>query len=257
MPPALVENSVAGIIELKPEVTEDLFTNVDQPLKIVQDTAANKPFVACDYNRDGDSYRSPWSNKYFPPLADGFLPAKSRRAMEDIANTLFDVYRHLYFEGGTSSVYFFDTDAGQLDHFGACWLIHKDVETTNALKKGFWDSTHVFDVTVDKKGQFTYILTTTVMISMNLMDDKIGKVELGGLRSQQDTKTNVTVKEPLDHVATMGKMLEDMELRIRNHLEGIYMQKTREVTNGMRSATSKRDAQWAGIAQSLNQTLFK
>ena len=30
------------------------------------DTVANKEFLKCEYNRDGDSYRSPWTNKYFP-----------------------------------------------------------------------------------------------------------------------------------------------------------------------------------------------
>merc|ERR1712226_347994 len=46
------------------------------------------------------------------------------------------------------------------------------------------------------------------------------------------------------------------ELRIRNAIEGIYIQKTREVINGMRSATGKRDAEWSNIAQSLNAAVF-
>ena len=32
---------------------------------------SNKDFIVCDYNRDGDSFRSPWSNTYTPPLDDG------------------------------------------------------------------------------------------------------------------------------------------------------------------------------------------
>jgi hypothetical protein len=55
----------------------------------------------------------------------------------------------------------------------------------------------------------------------------------------------------------MGKMLEDIELRIRNAIEGIYIQKTREVINGMRSATSKRDNEWGSIAASLNSAVFQ
>lgn len=30
------------------------------------DTVTGRDFLKCEYNRDGDSYRSPWSNKYFP-----------------------------------------------------------------------------------------------------------------------------------------------------------------------------------------------
>jgi capping protein beta len=253
MPPSTVENSLAGLIELAPDVADDLFTNVDQPLKVEVDSKAGKSFVVCDYNRDGDSYRSPWTNQYYPPI-DGFLPDKRLRAMEELANTLFDAYRNLYFEGGNSSAYFFETDDSKANTFGACWLVHKDVEAEKSLKQGWWDSTHVFEVEPDG-AKFVYKLTTTVMISMQLMDDKIGSADLSGLRTQQETRTFEAKGDP-EHVCNMGKMLEDMELRIRNAIEGIYIQKTREVINGMRSATNARDKEWAGIAQSLNNAVF-
>lgn len=260
MPPSSVENSLAGLIEMVPELTDDLLTHVDQPLKVQKDPKTGKNFVLCDYNRDGDSYRSPWSNEYFPPMDDGFLPSKALRDLEVTANSLFDSYRKLYFEGGHSSAYFFDTDDSDgarntLDAFGACFLIHKDVDQDKSLEKGFWDSIHVFEVSADKDHHFVYKLTTTVMISMVIKDAKVGSVDLSGLRTQQDTKR---LKVDLDspHIANMGKMLEDMELRIRNAIEGIYIQKTREVINGMRSATGKRDAEWSNIAASLNQAVF-
>jgi capping protein beta len=41
--------------------------------------------------------------------------------MEIEFNELFDAYRELYFEGGTSSVYLWDLDHG----FAACFLIKK------------------------------------------------------------------------------------------------------------------------------------
>lgn len=255
MPPSSVENSLAGLIEMVPELTDELLTHVDQPLKVQKDPKTGKNFVLCDYNRDGDSYRSPWSNEYFPAMDDGFLPSKRLREMEVVANNLFDVYRKLYFEGGHSSAYFFDTDEKDENAFGACFLIHKDVEAEKSLKKGWWDSIHVFEVTGEKDGYFVYKLTTTVMISMVLTDDKVGNVDLSGLRTQQDTK-RLKVDADAPHIANMGKMLEDMELRIRNAIEGIYIQKTREVINGMRSATGKRDAEWGNIAKSLNAAVF-
>merc|ERR1719453_1557543 len=106
MPPAQCENSLAGLIELAPDLTDELLNHVDQPLKVDKDSKANRNFVLCDYNRDGDSYRSPWSNKYYPEMEDGFLPSDNLRKMEVEANALFDIYRHQYFEGGFSSVYF-------------------------------------------------------------------------------------------------------------------------------------------------------
>jgi len=255
LPPSACENSLAGLIEIAPHLTDELLTHVDQPLKVYKDSKTGKNYVLCDYNRDGDSYRSPWSNEYFPAMSDGFLPSKRLRDLEITANSLFDTYRKLYFEGGYSSAYFFETDEKDGDAFGACFLIHKDVETAKSLRKGFWDSIHVFEVTPDKDNFFMYKLTTTVMISMVLTDDKVGNVDLSGLRTQQDSKRlENTVESP--HIANMGKMLEDIELRIRNAIEGIYIQKTREVINGMRSATGKRDADWGNIAKDLNAAVY-
>jgi len=256
MPPSAAENSLAGVLELVPDLTDEVLTHVDQPLKVHKDPKAGKNYVLCDYNRDGDSYRSPWSNEYFPAIEEGFLPNPKLRALEVVANKLFDVYRKLYFdEGSHSSAYFFETSEKDDKAFGACFLVHKDVQASKSFKKGWWDSTHVFEVTEDKSNHYIYKLTTTVMISMVLVDDKIGSTDLSGLRTQQDSR-KLKVDDENPHVSNMGKMLEDMELRIRNTIESIYIQKTREVINGMRSASGKRDQEWGNIAQSLNQAVF-
>jgi len=36
MPPSSVENSLAGMIELVPDLTEELLNHVDQPLKVMK-----------------------------------------------------------------------------------------------------------------------------------------------------------------------------------------------------------------------------
>jgi len=260
MPPSSVENSLAGLIELCPDLTEELLNNVDQPLKVEVDPKTQKKFILCDYNRDGDSHRSPWSNEYIPAVEDGegFLPSAKLRALEIEANKLFDVYRKLYFDTGISSVYFFDTDDdGNSGGFGACFLIHKDVEEKKNMDAGWWDSTHVFEVMPEagKKDVFAYKITSTVMISMIIKDGSVGQVDLSGSMTKQEHKKEA-VSAGNSHIANMGKMLEDMELRIRNSIEGIYIQKTREVINGMRSATGNRDSEWSAIADALKNTVI-
>jgi len=248
---------LAGLIELVPDLTDDLLNHVDQPLKIKKDPKSGKHYILCDYNRDGDSYRSPWSNEYFPPMPDGFVPTDRLRKMESEANLLFDVYRKLYFEGGYSSVYFFETDDKSGGAFGACFLIHKDVPAVKTLKTGWWDSIHVFEVQEkkDKKDHFVYRLTTTVMVSMNLKDEgKTGDVDLSGHMTRQTEKEKKIAKDQT-HIMNMGPILEEMELAVRNAIEGIYIQKTREVINGMRSAQGDKEKQWANIAASLQQGL--
>jgi capping protein beta len=69
---------------------------VDQPLKVAHDSQAKRDYLLCDYNRDGDSYRSPWSNEYSPILEDGIKPNDRMRALEVKANDLFSEYFKQY-----------------------------------------------------------------------------------------------------------------------------------------------------------------
>jgi len=257
MPPSSTENSLAGLLELAPDLTDELLTHVDQPLKNGKDLTTGKDFVLCDYNRDGDSYRSPWSNKYFPEMDDGFVPNDKLREQEILANKLFDIYRQKYFNGGVSSAYFFETDEKSSESFGACFLVHKDIDKQGSFKKGWWDSIHVFEVNPSgEDNKSIYKLTTTVMISMVMKDKKIGSTDLSGLRTKQKEETLKTDKFT-NHVTNMGTMLEDIETQIRTEIESIYIQKTRTVIDGMRSVgDNKKEKQWGDIQASLNEAVF-
>jgi capping protein beta len=267
MPPASIENSLAGLIELVPELTEELLNHVDQPLKVRRDPLKNADFILCDYNRDGDSFRSPWSNLYYPPMDDGILPDPRLRALETEANAIFDIYRRQYFEGGFSSVYFFDTEEKSPTSFGSCFLIHKDIAQEKGLDRGWWDSIHVFEAAQEKKGSYVYKLITTVIVSLQLSNvaGSSSSVDLSGSMTKQDER-----RLPVDertggmggggegsHIANLGTMLEEMELRVRNAIEGIYIQKTREVVNGMRSTSGAREKAWEQLTNSLNQAVQK
>lgn len=95
LPPNKIEQNLTGLTNLIPQETDELLQRIDQPLTEDIDVATGKKFLLCDYNRDGDSYRSPWSNAYQPTIDDGFLPSEKLRAMEMEANDLFDAYRYL------------------------------------------------------------------------------------------------------------------------------------------------------------------
>ena len=43
---------------------------------------------------------------------EGAVPSERLRKMEIKANEAFDIYRELYYEGGVSSVYFWNLDDG-------------------------------------------------------------------------------------------------------------------------------------------------
>ena len=57
LPPTNVEENVTSLVSICPEYADDLLGSVDQPLRIMADRATGKEYLACDYNRDGESYR--------------------------------------------------------------------------------------------------------------------------------------------------------------------------------------------------------
>ena len=123
MPPSNIEVNLSGLLNLMPEETDELLQRVDQPLQVAVDPAKGKKYLLCDYNRDGDSYRSPWSNIYYPEIDDGFLPSDKLRDQEEEANLVFEAYVKLYFEEGISSVYLWDLDDDK--SFAGCFLVKK------------------------------------------------------------------------------------------------------------------------------------
>jgi len=239
MPPSDVADNLDRLISLRPEAEDELLQRVDLPLEVGKDTKTGKHFIQCDYNRDGDSYRSPWSNEYFPKIDDdekAFQPEDKLRKIEIRANKLFDVYRHLYFEGGVSSVYLWNLER---EGFAACFLIKKDVKPDDVKFPGMtgtWNSIHVFSVTSRGYGSaepYTYNLTSTVIVSMVVKRKGMGTIDISG--SVYSQKTTEQIMDPEEgHLATMGAMIEHMEGNLRNQVEGIYMQKTKEIVNGIR-----------------------
>jgi len=136
----------------------------------------------------------------------------------------------------------------------AASVVCADVENLRGLSKGWWDSIHVFEVTEQKKGTFDYKLTTTVMISMGMNNGDVGEVDLSGSMTQQVAQILPVTKEQ-PHIANLGKMLEDLELKIRQTIEGIYIQKTKEVVNGMRVVPGQMQQKWEQITKSLNEAV--
>lgn len=58
------------------------------------------------------------------------------------------------------------------------------------------------------------------------------------------------------HIANIGRMVEDMENKIRNTLNEIYFGKTKDIVNGLRSVQPLADArQQAALRQDLAAAL--
>ncbi|KAI3850247.1 hypothetical protein MKX03_025581 [Papaver bracteatum] len=228
------ETALSALLSLLPQHSSDLLSQVDQPLRVLSDMESGNEFIMCEYNRDADSYRSPWSNKYHPPLEDGQQPSATLRQLEIEANDVFAVYRDQYYEGGISSVYMWEDEENE--GFVACFLIKKDGSKTGQGRRGYlqeggWDAIHVIQVGPEDETTAHYCLTSTVMLSLTTNDESSGNFNLSGsIRRQMNLDLAVTD----GHLCNMGKMIEEMESKLRNSLDQVYFGKTREMVCTLR-----------------------
>ncbi|KAH0508438.1 F-actin-capping protein subunit beta [Microtus ochrogaster] len=160
----------------------------------------------------------------------------ARDKLEVEANKAFDQYRDLYFEGGVSSVYLWDLDHG----FAGVILIKKAGEGSKKIK-GCWDSIHVVEVQEKSSGRTAhYKLTSTVMLWLQTNKSGSGTMNLGGSLTRQMEKDK-TVSDCSPHIANIGRLVEDMENKIRSTLNEIYFGKTKDIVNGLRSVQTFAD----------------
>ncbi|KAI1409685.1 F-actin capping protein, beta subunit [Hypoxylon sp. FL1857] len=234
--PKHTSSHLNSLINIAPDLTEDLLSSVDQPLSVRRCRQTGRDYLLCDYNRDGDSYRSPWSNEFDPPLEAGpgsaaSLPSEKVRRMEVRANEAFDVYRDLYYEGGVSSVYFWNLDDG----FAGVVLLKKEAKPGSA-SEGTWDSIHVFEA-IDRARFTQYNLTSTVILSLSSNSNSLGDMDLSGNMTRQ-IEIELPAESEEQQIANIGKLVEDMELKMRNLLQEVYFGKAKDVVGDLRSVGS-------------------
>jgi len=258
MPPSRMEASLEELVDLAPDLTDDLLNTVDQPLQVAKDNQKNV-YLLCDYNRDADSYRSPWTNTYDPPLDDGVMPPTHLRAIEVEANEVFKSYMTAYYESGASSVYCWELDSAT--NFAACVLFKKDVDQKKrGLESGGWDAIHVIEVRPQGK-EANYKLTSTIMLRISCDHSTVpgstGELKLSGsMTRQQEQKLAWDGKSATSHLANMGRMIEDMENRMRDSLQDVYFGKTRSCVTQLYNS-SQMEANKQALASSLQAEMAR
>lgn len=230
--PKNIAKNLNTLCQVAPSLAEDLLSSVDQPLGVKTCAGTKKKYLTCDYNRDGDSFRSPWNNKYDPPLADGTEPSPELRELEVSFNDAFDIYRDLYYEGGVSSSYLWDQDGG----FAGVVLFKKSADKKVGAENhnGGWDSIHVFEVEKVSRKSASYKLTSTVILDMRGKSQGLGTLDLSGNLTRQSEQT-LPVADESSHIKNIGSMVEDMESKLRNILNEVYFGKTRDIIGDLRS----------------------
>lgn len=102
--------------------------------------------------------------------------------------------------------------------------------------RGTWDAIHVFEV-LDKSKTAHYKLTSTVMLTIETETEQTGKVNLSGNLTRQEEK-DFPVQSPQSHIANIGRLIEDMENKLRTALDTIYFGKTKDIASDLRTLMS-------------------
>ncbi|KAK4354642.1 hypothetical protein RND71_026836 [Anisodus tanguticus] len=198
IPPKHTETALSALLTLLPQHSSDLLSQVDQPL---QDESHPKNKPADMYCRPRFwPYRCPWSNKYHPPLEDAPQPSPELRKLEVEANE--------------------DVDGSKSGH-----------GRRGYLQEGAWDAIHVIEVGPEEEDIVQYCLTSTVMLTLTTDNESSGSFNLSGsIRRQMSMKLSFSE----GHLCNMGKMIEEMEGKLRNSLDQVYFGKTNEMVCTLR-----------------------
>jgi capping protein beta len=119
-------------------------------------------------------------------------------------------------------------------------LIMIIVASPGGKSEGIWDSIHVFEA-VDRARTAHYKLTSTVILHLSTSSDGLGDMDLSGNMTRQ-IESDFPVDDDTSHIANIGKLVEDMELKMRNLLQEVYFGKAKDVVGDLRSIASLSEA---------------
>lgn len=231
-------DGISSLIYSNDDLLNEFVQKADNRTSICNDDQAG-PFIKCEQNRDGDSYRSPHSNKYYPNISDGTYPSSELRKLEEKLNFIFKLYAKQYYSSTTYvSVYCWDLGNSISNGFGVAVLIKNSINHEKDINVGVWDSSNLITVTFSEengKKKANYSIITTVSLNMSLVSGLLGNVNLSGSITRNDKKSKFIASYLHDdHVENIGVLVEDIESKMRNTINTIYVMKSKEIIDTAR-----------------------
>jgi capping protein beta len=219
-----------------PDILHELLQRVvDFPLASAEDPASNRRFLLCEFNRHMDSYRSPFSDTYVPPLSgdDQHLPI-ALATFESHSNEVWDAYTQLYYgKEALGSVYVKEVANAS---FLACFLVQKTVDGDERLAEGQWNSAHIVHVGNVSKGTVMFRISSTISIAMDPTSGTCVSAQVTRETEEQRKVSDRPAAVYANHLESIGKMIESIEIDMRSNLDVVTIPKTREVLMGLRSS---------------------
>ncbi len=201
-------------------------------------------FINSEFNHDGNSYRSPWSNEYFPDNEGHRILSNELRELEKQLNYLFKIYTQLYYNNNAiSSVYIWEQGDSINNGFNCSVLIKNIIDDCKLIYDSFLDSINVITVKfsneTDQKKNTKLKATYRVSCTM-LYDIKIKNFEDCGFNGNlyKIIEEYNYPKNYLDyqtHINSIGRLVEYIETQLREQLNKIILVKTDDIISQMRN----------------------
>lgn len=203
------------------------------------------PFIESDYNKDGDSYRSPWSNTYFPQKQSDKLLPKELRELEQKINQLIKLYLKIYYsEDAISSAYIMFQDESISNGFTCPVFIKSKVVNSEYLTdNSFLESTNIISVKFMRertdspnKEKIKVIYKTNTIFLFKLELKNLENCSYNGTKYCECLKTTY-INNYFDyekHLRYIGKSIEENEGNLRLKLEEIYLGKSNFICKEIR-----------------------
>ena len=189
--------------------------------------------------------KSSHTHSFSPPLPlTARIHASTHPRIHSSACCLAPDDNDSYYDSALSSVYLWDLDAEPSAFAGSAGssqapstfagvvLFKKSIgEADGDGTHGTWDSLHVFEASerpgasnAGSSASAGYKLTSTVMLGLTRQEDgteasdKIGSLEIAGSLTRQ-SEADYPLPDFVSHISNIGKMIEDMETKMRNQLQ--------------------------------------
>ena len=182
-------NAISSLIYEDDENLSTFTQKVEVPTTICKDDPKGD-FLCCEFNRDGDSYRSPFSNKYFPAPEEEEEESMKQipeelRILEEKFNRIFKYYIKAYYSpNAICSVYCDTVDDNMEKGFLVNVRIKNPIENkTKSLNAGCWDSNNIIEVKYvhdDPSRKVEYRISSSAYLTLNVDNEDNGKISASG-----------------------------------------------------------------------------
>jgi capping protein (actin filament) muscle Z-line, beta len=103
---------------------------------------------------------------------------------------------------------------------------HGPAVDPNSKSAGTWDSIHVFE-SLEHARTAHYKHTSTVILNLGTAGETLGEMDLSGNMTRQ-VEQDLPYEGDESHIANLGRLVEDMELKMRNLLRTCTSLRSRE-----------------------------